>query len=131
MKQLNIIGSKLTPKVSYNEKESLLEIIGNSIPEDSFSFYNPILKWLDELKETPPKKISIKIQIEYFNTSSSKYILEILKRIEKISLNCSCDVNVYWFYDDDDEDMQEVGENYKSMVKIPIILKPFKSSDNK
>ena len=57
--------------------------------------------------------------MEYFNTSSSKCILDILRKLEKIH-EAGGNVTVTWFYEEDDEDMQEAGEDYQRIVKVPI-----------
>ena len=59
--------------------------------------------------------------MEYFNTSSSKCILDVLRKLEKIHKNGKS-VVVKWFYEEDDEDMMEAGENYQRIVSVPIEL---------
>lgn len=99
-----------------------LKLFGRSIPENSIEFYAPAKQWLKDFSETCPRKIKMEVKLEYFNTSSSKCILELFKQIENLYKN-GCDVNVVWIYEEDDEDIQEAGEDYQSIVRVPFRLK--------
>ncbi len=121
MKPLKIESTHKTPKVYLDPEEGVFEISGRSIPEDSVGFYKPILEWLDEYAQNPNEKTEFKFELEYFNTSSSKNILELLKRLEEI-YEKGHDVKVIWYYDEDDEDMEETGEDYQALLKVPVEL---------
>jgi len=110
------------PKVCLDPTQGNLLIEGTSIPEDSEDFYAPILDWLAEFVASEPEKVEFQIRLEYFNTSSSKYILDMLRIIEPLSANSK--LSVIWYYHPEDEDMLEAGEDYKSLVKIPFNLVP-------
>jgi hypothetical protein len=79
------------------------------------------LDWLDEYAKSPVPKTQFKFELEYFNTSSSKNILEILKKLEKIYQD-GHDIQITWYYDEDDEDMEETGEDYKALLSVPVEL---------
>ena len=121
MKPLKIESTHKTPKVYLDPEEGVFEISGRSIPEDSVGFYKPVLEWLDEYGKNPNEKTEFKFELEYFNTSSSKNILELLKRLEEI-YEKGHDVKVIWYYDEDDEDMEETGEDYQALLKVPVEL---------
>jgi hypothetical protein len=59
------------------------------------------------------------VQLEYFNTSSSKCILDVFKKLEAIH-KAKHDVTINWFYEEDDEDMLEAGEDYESIIRVPF-----------
>jgi hypothetical protein len=59
--------------------------------------------------------------LSYFNTASSKIILDILLKLEEIRNN-GANVEIKWHYSSDDEDMMEAGEEYAEIVDIPIEL---------
>jgi hypothetical protein len=67
----------------------------------------------------PLDKTVVNIRLEYFNTSSSKCILDVFKRLEAIHRS-KHDVEINWFYEEDDEDMLEAGEDYDSIIKVPF-----------
>lgn len=119
MEPIIIEGTPKTPSVKFNEKEGVFEIKGRSIPENSVEFYKPLNEWLDNYMQTPLDKTVVNIRLEYFNTSSSKCILDVFKRLEAIH-KTKHDVEINWFYEEDDEDMLEAGEDYDSIIKVPF-----------
>lgn len=119
MDNIDISGSSKTPDVKFDAVNGQLEISGRSIPENSYQFYEPLLTWLDEYAGSPHDLTILTFRLDYFNTSSSMYILGILKKLEKLFLNGS-KTEVKWYYDADDEDMLQTGEDLKQIVKIPI-----------
>ncbi|OQX96834.1 MAG: nuclear pore complex subunit [Bacteroidetes bacterium 4572_128] len=119
MKKISITGSPKTPFVNFDAKEGLVEIKGRSIPENSIEFYKPLVDWLDLYTKSPQKMTNVNIQLEYFNTSSSKCILDVFKRLETI-YKARNEVIINWFYEEDDEDMLEAGEDYESIINIPF-----------
>jgi hypothetical protein len=123
MSNLIIDDSIKTPSVSFDNSNGILEIKGKSIPENSLEFYKPIFEWLDGYSKAPAPVTEFQIRLEYFNTSSSKCLLDILRRLEKINITGNSQVKVSWYYDSDDEDMMEAGEDYQALVKIPFEFK--------
>ncbi len=119
MENIEIKGSAKQPDVLFNGKTGELEIKGRSIPENSYQFYEPLLNWLDKYATTPCPNTILYFRLDYFNTSSSMYILGILKKLEKIFL-AGNKTEVKWFYPSDDEDMLQTGEDLKQIVKVPI-----------
>jgi len=120
METLNIEGTSKTPSITFDASKGLLEIKGRSIPENSIEFYKPLVEWLDKYAQgTPPSSTIVKIQLEYFNTSSSKCILDVFKKLEIISKSGN-EVLINWYYEEDDEDMLEAGEDYESIIKVPF-----------
>lgn len=118
---LKIEPTHKTPKVYFDPKTDHFELSGRSIPEDSVGFYKKILDWIDQYGQAPNAKTEVKFELEYFNTSSSKNILELLKKLEKIYQDGN-DLKIIWYYDEDDEDMQETGEDYKALLSVPLEL---------
>lgn len=117
---LMIEGSGKTPDIKFNAGAGTLEIAGKSIPENSFGFYQPLLAWIDSYGTEPVPKTEIKISLEYFNTSSSKCLLDMLRKLETIKKTGKSDVAVSWYYEADDEDMMEAGQDYDSLVDLPF-----------
>lgn len=121
MNTLELSSTKQTPGVNFDPEKGILEIWGRSIPENSFEFYNPLLVWLDEYTAEPKEKTVMQIKLEYFNTSSSKYILEVLKKLNIIEEK-ETEVLVEWYYDEDDEEMMETGEDYEDVTGLTFKL---------
>lgn len=119
MEKLNIEGSPKTPTVSFDSDSGKFLLAGRSIPENAVDFYKPVYKWLDDYVKEAPKSISLDVKLEYFNTSSSKCLLDVFKKVELLSKQGSS-VEINWFYEEDDEDMLEAGEDYDVIIDIPF-----------
>jgi len=119
MEPIIIEGTPKTPSIKFDAKDGVFEIKGRSIPENSVEFYKPLNEWLDNYMQIPLDKTIVNIRLEYFNTSSSKCILDVFKRLEAIHRS-KHDVEINWFYEEDDEDMLEAGEDYDSIIKVPF-----------
>ncbi len=73
---------------------------------------------------TLPKQVEVKIHLHYFNTTSSKFILDIFKRFENFKSE-KIDVKINWYFQSDDVDLEEAGLNYSEIVNVPFILIPY------
>ncbi len=117
MEVINIKGTDDTPNVILDKSSGQFELSGRSLPEDVSSFYEVVLNWIDEYTADPLDRTEFNIKLEYFNTASSKVILDILLKFEEIVENGK-EVVVKWFYHEDEEDMLEAGEEYSDIVDI-------------
>jgi hypothetical protein len=116
MEDLKQEGSAKTPVVEFNISGELL-LKGRSIPENSIEFYKPLIEWIESYSETPNSSTVLNVQLEYFNTSSSKCILDVFKKLESVT---GSEVSVKWYYEEDDEDMLEAGEDYEAIIDLPF-----------
>jgi hypothetical protein len=121
MKKINLEGTEDTPKIILDPENGIYEISGRSLPEDCAQFYKPILEWLDGYTGG---KMNFEIKLDYFNTASSKLILDILNRLEKIKEKGN-DIKISWYHQEDDEDMQEAGEEFSELVEVPFEIKAY------
>ncbi len=119
MENLVIEGSPKTPTIKFNPEEGKLLIQGRSIPENSIDFYKPLVDILEEYAGNVKPATRVDIVLEYFNTSSSKCILDVFKKLEKIN-EAGGGVAINWHYEEDDEDMLEAGEDYQAIINIPF-----------
>ena len=119
METISIEGTPKTPTITFDISKGFLEIKGRSIPENSIEFYKPLVDWLEKYAMKPQSSTNVNIQLEYFNTSSSKCILDVFKKLEAINKNGS-QVVINWFYEEDDEDMLEAGEDYQAIINVPF-----------
>lgn len=124
MEHISIEGTPKTPTVNFDPVNGKIEIEGRCIPENSTSFYKPLLDWLKEYSLNPLQLTEVKIKLEYFNTSSSKCLLDIFKILEVI-YKAGNEVAINWYYEEEDEDMFEAGDNYQSIIKIPFKMVVF------
>lgn len=124
METIKIQGTEDTPKVTLDKDNEIMEISGRSLPEDVASFYDPVLNWLDEYAGSPNDKTVFNFKLVYFNTASSKLILDVLMKLEEIH-EADNDVLIRWHYPEDDEDMEEAGEEYADIVDVPFEQVPY------
>ena len=119
MEPFKIKGTEDSPQVILDTGEDILELSGRSLPEDVNTFYEPVLSWIEEYAKAPLKNTVFNFKLTYFNTASSKVILDILTHFEEM-IEEGHQVLVRWHFPDEDEDMQEAGEEYADMVDVPF-----------
>ncbi len=111
-----------TPKVVLDPQNNQYELSGNSYPENSTKVFQPILEWLDAfIAESPTDSMQIDFNLDYFNTSSAKYILEVLRKFRQYQDKGNT-VHIRWHYFEDDTDMLEAGEDYMDTVSMEFEL---------
>ena len=119
MENLNLEGSAKTPTVKFDGQKGILELKGRSIPENSIEFYKPLNDWIDSYSASPTAETTVDVKLEYFNTSSSKCILDLFKQLENLNKQ-GTKVKVNWYFEEDDEDMAEAGEDYQAIIDLPF-----------
>ena len=120
MEILNLEGTEDTPKIMLDAGNGIFEISGRSLPEDTAEFYQPILEWIEGYSQSPNGKTEFVFKLEYFNTASSKLILDVLSALEDID-----GMSILWYFHEDDEDMEEAGEEFSELVEIPFEFKTY------
>ncbi|HEY8400949.1 MAG TPA: DUF1987 domain-containing protein [Cytophagaceae bacterium] len=120
MNTLKLEGTEDTPSVILDKATGTFELSGRSLPEDAAGFYKPVLDWLNEYAKEANSNTEFNVKLEYFNTASSKLLLDVLTALEKIP-----NAKVLWYYSEDDEDMQEAGEEFSELVEVTFELKSY------
>lgn len=126
MQSLYLPKKTKTPEVNFDPEKGVFEILGRSIPENSVDFYKPLLEWLDMYALEPNGITRFTVKLEYFNTSSSKCLIDIFRKLENLYLR-DRDVTIFWYYEVEDEDMKESGEDFKDILKVPIEMVSYKT----
>lgn len=120
METIYIEETAKTPFIKFNADLGNLEIKGKSITENAHKFYNPIINdWLEQYAQSPKEETTANIELEYFNTSSSMWILRLFKKLEEMN-GSGHKVIVNWLFSD--EDIYNAGEDYQELVSIPFNL---------
>jgi len=119
MQALRIPATVKTPEVLFDPANSVFEIKGKSIPDNAEEFYMDVLDWFDDYVANPSEETVLKIDLEYFNISSSKRLLFLFYKLNELA-DGEKKVKVQWFHNEADEDMFEVGQDYAFMVKVPF-----------
>lgn len=116
MQNFILEATKTTPFVRLSAADGVFEIKGKSHSEDSLGFFRRIIEQLAQYQSAQPK-LTADIFLEYFNTSSAKCLFDVTKALEKIQ-DKGYDVEVNWFYEEDDMDMIEIGEDYADLSDV-------------
>jgi hypothetical protein len=116
---LKIESSEDNPRIVLDRESNILEISGRSLPEDVNTFYEPLMSWIEEYAKDPLDTTVFNFKLTYFNTASSKIILDILTQFEEM-IEEGHQVMVRWHFPEEDEDMMEAGEEYSEMVDVPF-----------
>jgi len=119
METIKIQGTEDTPRIILDAENEIMEISGRSLPEDVTAFYEPVLNWLKDYSENPKEKTIFNFKLTYFNTASSKLLLDILMLLEELREKGN-DVLIRWHYPEEDEDMEEAGDEYADIVDVPF-----------
>lgn len=117
--KLKLYPSKITPYVLIDPEKELFMIKGKSSPEDTIKFYNLVFLGLKNYTLTGQSKLSTHISMTYFNSSTAKCLFDLMKILKAIK-SCGLQVNINWYYEDDDEDMLEAGQDYEAVTRIPF-----------
>jgi|DewCreStandDraft_4_1066084.scaffolds.fasta_scaffold62110_2 hypothetical protein len=121
MDSLKIASTQITPEINFDVEKKIFVISGESRPENVKDFFEPILLWIDNYFSEANKQTKhlFQIKLEYFNSSSAKYLLTILKKVGLFYQN-GTEIIVQWYYETDDDDMKEAGEQMSEMSKMPF-----------
>ena len=107
-------------EISLNQKRGILEFKWKSILEDSDSFFEPVLEWINEYGKKPKNATTVNMFLEYFNTASSKFIMAFLKKLEQMHQSGNTLVRLNWHYEEGDEDMMYMGEEFQDTFNMPV-----------
>lgn len=130
MENVIIKKTDATPGVILDLQKNFIEFIGDSRPENVKTFFGPILTWISEysnhiyfFSNESSERINIQVdfKFEYFNSSSAKYIIDIINAVHIIrSTNKNVDLNLNWCYEEGDEDIKESGEEFIKITGIEM-----------
>jgi hypothetical protein len=120
MKPIMIEKGPMTPEIRYDAKTKTLEIKGRSYPEDTDTFYKPLFNWIEDLSQKTFGVLNISVRMDYLNTSSTKTLINALYKMEQMCMMDNNQIVVNWYYRPMDDDIQETGEIFKQILKIPF-----------
>lgn len=107
------------PEVHFNANTGICEIIGESYMESTYTFFLPLMKWIEQYIEEVGGKIQFNIKLFYFNTSATKCLLDIFEILKKYQDNGGI-IEVNWYYDEDDPDMIEEVKDFETESGLEI-----------
>ncbi|MRR18566.1 DUF1987 domain-containing protein [bacterium] len=124
-------GTDLTPEIILAPEENRFSISGKSAPEDVRGLYYPVLEWMEEFvagvrKNSPytdTKHLCFRLDLEYFNSSSAKFLFDIFAHLRDLN-NSGVPVDIEWYYDEEDTDLREAGEDLSLLCEMPFKYVP-------
>ena len=112
MSRLDVEGTERTPTIAFDFDANHLRIAGESYPEDVTEFYNPVTDALTAyLAGLGNGSCRFEFELIYFNSSSAKAIMTLMEKLDEAAEN-GAKVEVYWYFDEEDDTMEELGEEF-------------------
>lgn len=119
METLKIEGTKSTPEIEFDRASGVLQMSGESYPENSFEFYKPVLSWVSRFIATHKGPVTLNTHVSYLNTGSTKCMMDILDMLEDFFVNGG-QVTVNWYCDEENERAVENAEEFREEVTMPF-----------
>lgn len=122
MAGLHLDRTEKTPEVDFEPEAGLFRLEGTSIHENAERFYRELINHVETYVRHPAARTRIQISLDYFNSSTSKYLLDLLKLLDEVHASGKGEVELEWHYTADDLDMKEAGEDYDALLEMPVRL---------
>ncbi|MBI3510603.1 MAG: DUF1987 domain-containing protein [Bacteroidetes bacterium] len=119
MNDLHIASTIRTAGVDFNAASATLLIRGNSIPENSDGFFQPLHDWVEEFRNTHKGKVKFRVFMTYFNTATIRHIISLMKRLIHYYGN---DLVIEWGYEKGDEEIRDRGQDISEVVKFNFVF---------
>ena len=119
MEPLIIQSTTNTPAVRLNKANNKFLISGVSLPENVLEFYEPIIDWIVMYFDNPNPDSVFEFKFNYLNTASSKVVSNILQILDE-QYNNGLKVSIAWYYDIEDAEIKELGQDLSEMMDIPM-----------
>ncbi len=120
MPRLQLTRTEKTPDIHFDTEAGLFEMKGCSIHENAEAFFRPLLDLVEAYASRPEAVTLVRLDLDYFNSSSSKYILDLLRQIDVACGAGLTKATVEWHYAQDDLDMLEAGQDYEELLDMPV-----------
>ena len=120
-------ATDLSPEILLAPAENKFVISGKSAPEDVRGLYYPVVEWMEDFVAevrknntfTEEKPLLLKLDLEYFNSSSAKFLFDIFTQLKELN-NDGVPVEIEWHYDEEDIDLREAGEDLALLCELPF-----------
>jgi hypothetical protein len=109
------------PEVYFNADTGVCEISGESYMEEAYKFYLPLINWIKEFVLNEKNPLTFNVRLIYFNTSSSRLILDIFDMLKKFRDDGN-KIKVNWYFDPDDPDVKDEVEDFEIESGMDIEL---------
>lgn len=119
MDNLKIESTQSTPSIMTDAAAGVMEMGGDSYPENSFELFSPAMKWIEDYLATQDRPLTLNLHLLYLNTSSVKAMMDIFDILEDAH-RAGRKVAVNWFYDEQNERVADLAEEFKEDCSFPF-----------
>lgn len=126
MESYIIPATKYTPRIELNYQDHYLRLEGDSWPENAMDVYQPLLDKLEEYFATPQQSLSIELFMEYLNTSSSKMMDDIFRKLQSY-FEQGHKIQLQWFYPEGDLECKDKCEFLLEEAHFPYAITELKA----
>lgn len=121
MDNLNIAGTQSTPSIVADRRTGIVEMRGDSYPENSFELFAPLLAWIETYLRDADAALTLDLHLLYLNTSSVKVMMDIFDMLEQAHQE-GREVAVNWYFDAQNERVGELAEEFKEDCSFPFMI---------
>ena len=123
MEPLHIKATPTSLDVLLDAQTGMFSFFGRSVSEHSIEFFSPVITWLEKYAETPAERTECIFRLEYFNSAARKSLIGIFTVLHSIHKKGS-PVLIVWHYEEGDDSIKELGEEYASMYNLKFQFPP-------
>lgn len=121
MKELKIEGTQSTPAISGDPVRGVVEMRGDSYPENSYELFSPVMEWIDSYLRDTGQALALRLHLLYLNTSSVKAMMDIFDMLNDAHARGRA-VSVHWLYDEQNERVAELAEEFREDCHFPFTI---------
>ncbi len=122
MEKIIIEATEDKPAILIDEQNCIVQVVGSSYPENATSVYSLLLDWINNRLPKIKKQVNFEFYFNYINSASRKAVFELFMGLDRYSRKGG-KVYVVWKYDNYDEDMLEMGQEFLDMTNIQCELR--------
>lgn len=134
MRNIYIKPTNKTPLIELKEDEGYIRIEGRSLPENVRSFYYPIVKEITKIvedwKHLDIPNFEFHIKLGYFNSSSAKFILDLINVFVGLKKEAGKKIKIVWYYEEEDTDMKEAGQQISDLLEVDFDYIEYSDDDD-
>ena len=119
MDNLIVKKTQNTLEVNFNSASGICQLTGSSYPENSIKFFKPLIAWIKQYGEQGKEGITLELRVNYINTSSTKFILDLFELLEGFHKKRG-NIKINWYYLENEDDLRETGEELTEHINIPV-----------
>jgi hypothetical protein len=128
MQKVIIPATDRTPEISLDKESRIFQFKGRCLPENIRTFGENVMasldgflaRCLDDRRNASAGSLhKVIFRFGYFNSAAARLLADILSSLGK-AREKGCLIKIYWYFEEEDHDMLEAGEDISEMVGVPM-----------